>query len=163
MAKPMKNAPHLCTIFMVIAILGISLGFVFRQPLIPILLLLHTAIYEVYRTVGKSTKRASSILVAVLIAEIRLVLFDEVSDVAVFLGSEGEYIGGFWGSLGDLRIFGQTIIAVLAVVLVYRTRGVNTKWLAVSLIYLRLPLFPLLTQLFFRAYSNFLRISNRCS
>lgn len=130
MAKPTKYAPHLCTLFMVIAILGIILGFVFKQPLIPIILLLPTAICEAYRTEVKSTKRASYILVAVLIAEILLVLFDVEIFVAEFLGSEGEYIGGFWVPLGDLRIVGQTIITVLAVILYTRTRGIYTRWLA---------------------------------
>jgi ABC-type transport system involved in cytochrome bd biosynthesis fused ATPase/permease subunit len=33
--------------------------------------------------------------------------------------------------LGDLRIVGPAIVAVLAVILFTRTRGVYTKWLAV--------------------------------
>jgi hypothetical protein len=131
MAKPTKYAPHLCTLFMVIALIGIILGFIFRQPLIPIILLMPTAIYEAYRTEGKSTKTAAIILVVVLFAEIVLVLFNIQFNVAEFLGSEREYIGGYWVPLGDLRIVGPTIIAVLSVILFTRTRGIYTKWLAV--------------------------------
>jgi hypothetical protein len=130
MAKPTKYAPHLCTLFMIIAIIGIVLGFIFRQPLIPIILLLPTAIYEAYRTEGRSTKTASIVLVAVLVAQIFLVMFNVRFNIAEFLGSDGQYIGGYWVPLGDLRIVGPTIIAVLSVILFTRTRGVYTKWLA---------------------------------
>jgi hypothetical protein len=130
MAKPTKYAPHLCTLFMVIAIIGIILGFVFKLPIIPIILLMPTAIYEAYRTEGRSTKTASIILVVVLFAEIILVLFNIQFNVAEFLGSQRQYIGGFWVPLGDLRIVGPTIIAVLSVILFTRTRGIYTKWLA---------------------------------
>lgn len=130
MAKPTKYAPHLCTLFTIIAVIGVILGFVFKQPLIPIVLLMPAAIYEAYRTEGKSTKTASIILVVVLFAEIILVLLNIRFNVAEFLGFEGQYIAGYWVPLGDLRIVGSTIIAVLAVILYTRTRGIYTKWLA---------------------------------
>jgi hypothetical protein len=130
MAKPTKYAPHLCTLFMVIAIIGIILGFVFQKPIFPIILLLPTAIYEAYRTEGKSTKAASIILVIVLITEIFLVFFNIHINIAEFLGSDRQLIGGYWVPLGDLRIVGPMVIAVLAVILFTRTRGVYTRWLA---------------------------------
>lgn len=131
MAKPTKYAPHLCTLFMIFAVIGIILGFIFSEPLIPILLLLPAAIYEAYRTEGRSTKAASYILVVVLLAQIILVLFNINFNVAEFLGADREYIGGYWVPLGDLQIVGPTIIAVLAVILFTRTRGIYTRWLAV--------------------------------
>jgi len=130
MAKPTKYAPHLCTLFMVIAAVGIVLGFLFSQPLIPILLLLPAAVYEAYRTEGKSTRAASYILVLILVAEIVLVIFDIEFNIASFLGTEGEYIGGMWVPLGDLRIVGPTVVVVLSVILFTRTRGVYTRWLS---------------------------------
>ncbi|MFU8826325.1 MAG: hypothetical protein ACNA70_02425 [Brevefilum sp.] len=130
MAKPTKYAPHLCTLFMVIAIIGIILGFIFKQPLIPIILLIPTAIYEAYRTEGKSTKTASIVLVVVLFAEIILVLFNIQFNLAEFFGSERQLIGGYWVPLGDLRIVGPTVMAALSVILYTRTRGIYTKWLA---------------------------------
>jgi ABC-type transport system involved in cytochrome bd biosynthesis fused ATPase/permease subunit len=36
--------------------------------------------------------------------------------------------------LGDLRIVGPAVIAVCALILIARTRGVYTKWLAVNII-----------------------------
>jgi cbb3-type cytochrome oxidase subunit 3 len=130
MAKPTKYAPHFCTLFMIIAAVGILLGFIFSKPLITIILLLPAAIYEAYRTEGKSTRAASYILVLILVAEIVLVIFDIEFNLASFLGTEGEYIGGMWVPLGDLRIVGPTVVAVLAVILFTRTRGVYTRWLA---------------------------------
>lgn len=130
MAKPTKYAPHLCTLFMIIAIIGIILGFVFSNALIPIIFLLPTAVYEAYRTEGKSTKASSIILLLVLLAEIVLVFFNIEFNIAEFLGAERQYIGGFWVPLGDLRIVGPTIVVVLSVILFTRTRGVYTRWLA---------------------------------
>jgi hypothetical protein len=127
-AKPTKYAPHLCTLFMVIAIIGIILGFIFKQPLIPIVLLMPTVIYEAYRTEGKSTITASIILVVVLLDEIILMLFNIQFNVAEFLGSDRQLVGRYWVPLGDLRIVGPTVIAVLSVILFTRTRGIYTKW-----------------------------------
>lgn len=131
MAKPTKYAPHLCTLFMVIAIIGVGLGFIFQKPFLTILLLIPTAVYEAYRTEGKSTTAASYLLVILLLAELVLVIFDIDVNIAEFLGRESEYIAGYLIPLGDLRIVGPAIIAVLAVILFTRTRGVYTRWLAV--------------------------------
>jgi hypothetical protein len=65
-----------------------------------------------------------------LLAEIVLVLFNIQFNVAEFLGADRQLIGGYWVPLGDLRIVGPTIIAVLSVILYTRTRGVYTRWLA---------------------------------
>jgi hypothetical protein len=130
MAKPTKYAPHLCTLFMIIAIVGIVFGFIFRQPLITIILLIPTAIYQAYRTEGQSTKQASYILLVVLLAEIVLFVFDIQFNIAEFLGADRQYIGGYWVPLGDLRVVGPVIIAVLSVILFTRTRGIYTRWLA---------------------------------
>lgn len=155
MAKPTKYAPLLCTLFMIIAIIGIVLGFVFKQPLIPIILLLPTAIYEAYRTEGRSTKTASIILVVVLVAEIILVLFNIQFNVAEFLGSERQLIGGYWVPLGDLRIVGPTIMAVLAVILFTRTRGIYTKWLAGIIFFTSFAIIYLIDPLVFNDLFNY--------
>ena len=130
MAKPTKYAPHLCTLFMMIAFIGIVLGLIFQQPLITIILLIPTAIYEAYRTEGRSTKMASYVLLVVLVASIVLMVFDIEFNIAEFLGAERQMIGGYWVPLGDLRVVGPGIIAVLSVILYTRTRGVYTRWLA---------------------------------
>ena len=93
--------------------------------------LLPTVIYEVYRTEGKSTKVSSALLLLVLIAEIILVIFNVNFNLAEFLGVTEKYVGGYRVPLGDIKMLGPTIMAVLSVVLFVRTRGVYTKWLAV--------------------------------
>lgn len=130
MAKPTKYAPHLCTLFMMIAFIGIVLGLIFQQPLITIILLIPTAIYEAYRTEGRSTKMASYVLLVVLVASIVLMVFDIEFNIAEFLGADRQLIGGYWVPLGDLRVVGPGIMAVLSVILYTRTRGVYTRWLA---------------------------------
>lgn len=130
MAKPTKYAPHLCTLFMIIAFIGIILGLIFKQPLLPIILLVPTAIYEAYRTEGRSTTAASYLLVVVLFALIVLVVFNIQFNIAEFLGTQRQLIGGYWVPLGDLRIVAPTAIAVLSVILFTRTRGIYTRWLA---------------------------------
>lgn len=131
MAKPTKYAPHICTACTLIALLGIVLGFVYSAPIIPVLFLLPAAFYEAYRTEGKYTKQASYILVIVLIAELLLVLFNVNFNIAEFLGAERKMVGGYWVPLGDLKIVGPTVIAILSIVLFSRTRGIYTRWLAV--------------------------------
>ena len=70
MAKPTRYAPLICTICMILAIIGIVIGLITLKPIIPIIFLLPTTIYEVYRTEGESTRASSIILLLVLIAEI---------------------------------------------------------------------------------------------
>jgi len=131
MAKPTKYAPHICTGVMILALIGIVLGLAMGNTLWILFLLLPTAIYEAYRTEGKSTKASSLILVAVLILEIILILFNVDFNLAEYLGSEQKYIGGYLVPLGQLTIVGPTLMAVLSVILFVRTRGRFTRWLAV--------------------------------
>jgi hypothetical protein len=148
--KPTKYAPHLCATFMLIALVGIIIGLIFNLPIVTTILLLPTALYEVYRTTGKSTKTASIILVIVLIAQIVLVLFNIQFNIAEFLGAERKLIGGYWVPLGELQIVGPTIIAVLAVILFTRTRGVYTKWLAAVIFITTLALLYLIDPIVFQ-------------
>ncbi|MGI6278742.1 MAG: hypothetical protein ACOYJ8_02990 [Patescibacteria group bacterium] len=134
MAKPTKFAPHICAACTVLALLGVVLGFWLSSPLIMVILLLPTALYEAYRTEGKSTKAASLLLVAVLLAEIFLVLFNIDFNLANFLGNDQQYIAGYLIPLGDIRVVGPTLMAVLSVILLARTRGIYTRWLAVVVI-----------------------------
>ncbi|MDD3531794.1 MAG: hypothetical protein PHR64_00060 [Candidatus Shapirobacteria bacterium] len=131
MAKPTKFAPHICTACTILALLGIVLGLWQSLPLIIVIFLLPTAIYEAYRTEGKSTKAASILLVTVLVAEIFLVLFNVDFNLAKFLETDQQYIGGYLVPLGDIRVVGPTVMAVLSVILFVRTHGVYTRWLAV--------------------------------
>lgn len=134
MAKPTKHAAAMCTVLSIIALIGIILGFVTGNVLFPLFLLLPTIIYEIYRTEGASTKLSSWGLLGVFIAEIVLILFDVSFNIAEWLGMENAEIAGYNVPLGDIRMIGPVIMAVLSIVLIVRTRGIYTKWLAVIVI-----------------------------
>jgi hypothetical protein len=131
MAKPTKYAPLICTICMILAIIGIILGLLTLKPLIPIFFLLPTVIYEVYRTEGESTRASSIILLVVLIAEVVLIVFRINFNLAEYLDATEKTIGGYLVPLGDIKIVGPIVMAVLSVILFVRTYGPFTKWLAV--------------------------------
>lgn len=99
-----------------------------------ILFLLPAAAYEVYRTEGVSTKWASVAMLLVLIAEIGLILFNVNFNLAEFLGQSEELVGGYWVPLGNIKVLGPTLLAVLSAILIARTRGRYTIWLAVIIL-----------------------------
>lgn len=132
MAKPTKYAPLYCTILTIVTVLFALAAFYSHNPLWIIFGLLPVVIYEVYRTEpGASTKYASILLLVVLILEIILILFQVNFDLATFFGEESKYVGGYYLPLGDVKIFGPILTAILSVVLFFRTAGVFTKWLSV--------------------------------
>ncbi len=131
MAKPYKYATPICLALTALAIIGAVLAFLLWNPLPLLILLLPTAVYEVYRTQGESTKWASWLLLLVVVGEVVLVIANVELDVAAFLGEEAAYVGGYEVPMGDLRVVAPAAMAVLAVILLIITRGVYTKWLAV--------------------------------
>ncbi len=131
MAKPTKYAPHICTAVTILAAIGVIVGLLRDSTLVMVILLLPATIYEVYRTEGKSTKSSSVLMLVLLVAQIFLLLFNIQFNLAEFLGTSQEYIGGYLVPLGDIVVVGPTLIAVLSVILFVRTRGVFTRWLAV--------------------------------
>jgi hypothetical protein len=133
MAKPTKYAPHICTVVTILALIGIVVGLLKDNTLIIVFLLLPATVYEVYRTEGKSTKTSSVIMLLLLIAEIFLVLFKVEFNLAEFLGTSEEYIGGYLVPLGQITVVGPTLMAILAIILFVRTAGKFTKWLAVTI------------------------------
>ena len=131
MAKPYKHAALICIVLTILSALGIVIGLFTFRPLIIIIFLLPTVIYEVYRTEGKSTKWAAWVLLAVLAVEIVLVAANISFNLATFLGTSEKYVGGYRVPLGDIKVVGPTIMAVLSILLFVRTRGRYTRWLAV--------------------------------
>ena len=131
MAKPTKYATPICIILSILALFGIIMGLIFKNALVIMILLLPTIVYEVYRTEGKSTKTSSILLLLVFIAEILLIIFKVNFNLAEYLDVDEKYIGGYLVPLGDIKIVGPAVMAVLSVVLFTRTWGVYTKWLAV--------------------------------
>jgi Na+-driven multidrug efflux pump len=131
MAKPTKYAPHICIITTIFAIIGIIIGIVFSLPVIIVLFLFPAAIYEAYRTEGKSTKMASIFLVVILFLQLILILFGVSFNLAEYLEVSEKTIGGYLVPLGDIKVLGPTIMAILSIVLFTKTWGIYTKWLAV--------------------------------
>jgi hypothetical protein len=130
MAKPTKHATPISLVLTVVALVGIIVGLVKSNPLIIVLLLVPTVIYEVYRTEGASTRWASWALLLVLGAEIFLLLFHINFDLGTFLGTTTRYVAGYEVPIGDIKVVGPAIMAVLSLILIARTRGRYTKWLA---------------------------------
>jgi len=131
MAKPYQYATPICLVLSFLAGLGIFWGLSISNPLLIILFLSPTVLYEVYRTEGASTKLASWGLLIVFVLEVLFVVGHVSFDLAGFLGAEQRYIAGHVVPLGDIKVVGPTIMAALSAVLFTRTRGRYTKWLAV--------------------------------
>jgi hypothetical protein len=131
MAKPTKYATPICFGLSIIAGIGILASLIYASPVIAIVALIPTVIYEIYRTEGKSTKTSSIIIGLVLLLELVLIIFNIDVDLAEFLGQESRYIGGYEVPMGTLTVVGPAVMAILSVILFVRTRGKYTKWLAV--------------------------------
>ena len=131
MAKPYQHATKICTGLTFLAILGILWGIVAQNPLIIMLFLFPTILYEVYRTEGESTKLASWGLLITFIAEAVFIITKFNFNLAEFLQTEQEIIANYTVPLGDIKVVFPIIISILAVILFKRTRGRYTKWLAI--------------------------------
>ncbi|MDP3011786.1 MAG: hypothetical protein Q8N27_03635 [Candidatus Hydromicrobium sp.] len=131
MAKPTKYATLICTIVSILALIGIVIGIWLSKPLIIVIFLIPAAAYEVYRTEGPSTVWASWILLIVLILEIVLIVANINFDLASFFGESEKVVAGYTVPLGDIKIAGPIVMAILSIILFVRTRGRYTKWLAV--------------------------------
>ncbi|HPI15554.1 MAG TPA: hypothetical protein PK875_12455 [Spirochaetota bacterium] len=129
MAKPTRNAALICGILTVIAALGAAASIYWTQPLAVIIAALPAAAYELYRTEGFSTRLASAGVLAVLVAEIVLVVGKIEINIARFVA---KYTGSM--PVVDAKLAGPVVIALLAIMLVRRTAGIYTKWLAVVLL-----------------------------
>lgn len=131
MPKPTEHAPLICTICTILALIGIVLGVIFHNPLFVIFFLLPSVGYEIYRTEGASTKFSSIAIAIVLIAELLLIIFHVNYDLVKFFETEQEYVAGYYVPLGDIKVVGPFLLAILSIILFIRTYGVYTKWLAV--------------------------------
>lgn len=134
MVKPTTQAALICFVLSIILAVGIVLGLIKASPLIIILSLLPTVIYEAYRTEGQSTRWASWVMLFVVAAEIIMVIFGIKFDLAQYLGVSGKYVAGYYVPFGDLKVIFSSIMAVLSIILLIRTAGVYTRWLAVLII-----------------------------
>ncbi len=155
MAKPTKYASIICVVLSILAIIGAGLSFWQKNPIFLIFFLLPVIIYEVYRTEGKSTKWASWVLLAIFILEIVFIIFHVNFDLGSYLGKTETTVAGYNVPLGDIKIVGPIIIAILSVILFIKTRGIYTKWLAVIIFLGSFILIYLLNPLIFQSLLKF--------
>lgn len=134
MAKPTKNAPTICFATGAIVAAGAIAGLVTKEPLWAVAGLVPITAYEVYRTEGESTRWASWVLMAALILEAALLILNVDLDLARLLGRESETVAGYTVPLGPVTIVGPVVMAVTAIILIVRTRGRFTRWLAAGII-----------------------------
>lgn len=135
MAKAYKHAGLICTILTLLAAAGIITGMITKQAIYAVALLVPTILYEVYRTEGESTKWASRVLLIVFIVEIFLIAANISFDLSSYLGVSEEWVAGYRVPLGDVKIVGPAVMAILSIILFVRTRGRYTKWLAVVIFF----------------------------
>ncbi|MFO7697386.1 MAG: hypothetical protein R6X16_09545 [Anaerolineae bacterium] len=134
MAKPTKNAPAICFATGVVMAAGAVAGLVTKEPLWAVAGLAPITAYEVYRTEGESTRWASWVLMAALILEAALLILKVDLDLAQLLGRESETVAGYTVPLGPVTVVGPVVMAVTAIILLVRTRGRYTRWLAAGII-----------------------------
>jgi hypothetical protein len=122
----------ICTIATILALIGAFVAIGAKSPLLMFLFLLPAVIYEVIRTEpGASTKFSSILLLIIIVLEIILIVFGINYDLAKFFGEEEKYVAGYTLPLGDVKVFGPLLTAILSTVLVFRTYGTYTKWLSI--------------------------------
>jgi len=155
MAKPTKYAGLICTIMTLIAFIGIIIGILISKPIIIAACLFPAVVYEVYRTEGDSTRWASWILLIAIILEIIFIIFNISFDLGKFIGESEKIVAGYSVPLGDIKIVGPALMAVLSIILFARTRGRYTKWLAVIIF---ITCFAIVYSLSPDIFSNLLKI-----
>lgn len=127
-----KLSPVLvCTVMTLLMLIAVLVGFLIKSAVLILLCLLPVVIYEIYRTRGPYTTLSSWLMLAVLIGEIVFIIFSINYNLADYFGSENAYLAGQNVPLGDIKILGPTLMAVFSLVLLIRTYGPYTKWLAV--------------------------------
>ena len=134
MARPTKHAPKISVATGVCMVIGAAAALVTRQPMWGVVGLLPATIYQVYRTEGESTTWASWVLLAVLVLEGIVLLLGVDVDLATLLGRSSETVAGYEVPLGSITAVGPVVMAVLSMILIARTRGRYTKWLAVIIL-----------------------------
>jgi hypothetical protein len=140
---------NVCLIVTGVVILGAFLGLANKSPLLVLIFMLPAVIYEVIRTEeGASTKFSSILLLGIIILEIGLIIFNVNYDLAKFFETDEKIIAGYALPLGDIKVFGPLLTAILSTILIFRTYGPYTRWLSVIIaigsliaVYLINPLF----------------------
>jgi len=129
MARSTEHAALICTICTLLMPAGIAGGIYFHNPLITSIALLPAVIYEVYRTEGVSTIWASWGMLAVLIAEAVLIAGKFNINIGKYAA---KYIPNF--PAVDVKMAGPIVMGYFSYILIKRTAGIYTKWLAVIIL-----------------------------
>ena len=146
-----KISPVLiCTLLTIWTIIGIFLGINHHSVIILAAFLLPVVGYEIYRTEGVSTTFSSWALLIVLILEIIFLAFGISYDLGSYLDMSNAYVGGQDIPIGDIKILGPTLMAILSLILLFRTAGPYTKWLSVIIIITALIMVNMLNPLVFK-------------
>lgn len=127
-----SNPFTICLIVTIISVVGVVISLAFKNPLWILFFMLPALGYEAIRTEeGASTKFSSVLLLGLTILEIGLIIFGINYDLAQFFGTTEKYVAGYTVPLGDIKVFGPLLTAILSTILVFRTYGTYTKWLSV--------------------------------
>lgn len=146
-----KISPVLvCSILSIWAIIGILIGVAIHSVLLMAVFALPVVAYEIYRTKGESTTFASWALLVVLILEIIFIVFGINYDLGQYLNLEYTYVGGQYVPIGDIKILGPTLMAVLSLILLFRTAGPYTKWLSIIIIIIALVMVNMMNPAIFK-------------
>lgn len=134
MARPTKYADAICGASSLIAVAGVLLGLWLRSPLVVVVALVPSVAYEAYRTEGRSTRWASWMMAGVLALEFVFIVFGVSFNLSEFLSATEQEVAGYSVPLGDIKLVAPVLMAVLSVILIARTRGRYTRWLAVNIL-----------------------------
>lgn len=134
MARPTKHAVKICLALSIVVIVGALIGLAVRSPVVLLAALTGSVLYQVYRTEGETTRWASWALLGALVLEFVVVIFGVSFDLASFVGASEHTVAGYRVPLGDIRMVGPAAMAACALILLARTRGRYTRWLAVNIL-----------------------------
>lgn len=129
-----KVANTIAIVISIITVATIVLGLWLKNPYWIIIGIIPAAIYEAWRTEGTSTKAASIAIVALVILETMAIMGWVRFNLATMLGMKNYYLGGYLVPLGDIASIFPIAAVILSILLVRRTYGPYTKWLAILLI-----------------------------
>ncbi|PKL38482.1 MAG: hypothetical protein CVV44_11395 [Spirochaetae bacterium HGW-Spirochaetae-1] len=149
MARSTKHAALICSIATVLTLAGIAAGIYFKMPVIVIAGLLPAVVYEAYRTEGVSTIWASWGMLIVLVIEAVFIIKKiniNIADLA------SKYIPGLPAL--DIKLGAPVVMAWFCYILIRRTAGIYTKWLAVVILIGALGLFYALDPSLFNKFAG---------
>ena len=129
-----KTANLICIIISAFTIIMLILGLLLKNPYFLIAGIVPAGIYEAWRTEGYYTKGASIAIVGLVILEILAILEIIKINLAQVLEQDQAYYGGYIFPLGDIKFVFPIVAVILSILLIYRTYGKYTKWLAVLLL-----------------------------